>query len=422
MDKYLRTLPLLLLAILAMIAAPTYMTTTTVPVLASSSSDEDEEENQDDDNNAPLGEEPVAVPAAPPVQQQFPFTTPSPPNETAAPAPTTPTEQEGVTAQDLIAKYGANRTITLEATGQTIGAGGENVTGDKAIILTFDDNWKSQHDFASPILENNDFGGTFFVYCLGVDQGPAFMTSGQVRDLYAKGFDIQSHSMTHPDLTHVDADTLDFEIAQSKPCLEDMVPGLNVSIFATPFATGEDNSTILQKIADSGYEFARVGYGNSFNIQCAGWYVPDNQSAGCQMFEPGTNKLKFQNGYNMPTLDVNALGRENNHDLAATQSAFEGMINDAITYENETGKVVSLPILVYHNFTDQVLPEMGQSMLAESFAQQMQYLKDNGFVALSIRDLVYNPTNATFTIPSLDRLGYTNATAAATNATTTPTA
>ena len=72
------------------------------------------------------------------------------------------------------------------------------------------------------------------------------------------------------------------------------------------------------------------------------------------MFEPGTNKLKFQNGYNMPTLDVNALSRENNHDLAATQSAFEGMINDAITYENETGKVVSLPILVYHNFTDQV--------------------------------------------------------------------
>ena len=31
---------------------------------------------------------------------------------------------------------------------------------------------------------------------------------------------------------------------------------------------------------------------------------------------------------------------------------------------------------------------MGQSMLAESFAQQMQYLKDNGFVALSIREIM----------------------------------
>lgn len=408
---------------LLLIAASLFSIPATIPtaIQASSSSDEEEEaeneeaatESQDD---VPLGEEPATTttpaPAAPPATEPVaPITTPPPTSTPQPAAPTTTTEQgAAVSVQDLISKYGANRTITLPGTGQVIGVGGANATGDKAVILTFDDNWRSQHDFAAPILENNDFNATFFIYCLGVDQGPAFMTAAMVRDLHDRGFDIESHSMSHPDLEHVSADALAFEVGMSKPCLEDMVPGLNVSIFATPYATGSTNTTVLDEIAKDGYEFARVGYGENFNIQCNGWYVPDNQTAGCQMYEPGTRDLKIQSAFNMPTLDVNALSRQNNYSLPDTQADFVALINDSITYENDTGKVLTLPILVYHNQTDRLLPEMGQSMLSESFAQQMQWLKDNGFIGLSMKDLVYHPQNATFTIPSLDRLGYTNAT------------
>jgi hypothetical protein len=411
-----------------------------VVTVQASTSEEDEEETttEEEDNGSTEEETTTATPAPAPVTPEFPFTTPpveQQQQQTIAPAPvqtppaaaTPATPQpasQGATVEDLLSKYGANRTLTLEATGETISGGkvvsaGQNATGDKAVILTFDDNWLSQYTFAAPILENNKFNGTFFTYCLGVAQGPAFLNPDQLRDLHARGFDIESHSMTHPDLEHVSAEALDFEIRESKPCLQDMVPGLNVTVFATPFATGGQNATILQEIADSGYEFARVGYGENFNIQCAAdWYVPQNQSAGCQLFEPGTNQLKVQSRYNMPTLDVNTLGRENNHNLNATETAFETLINDAITYQNETGKIQSVPILVYHNFTNRVLPpeEMGQSLLAESFAQQMQYLKDNGFVALSMRDLAWHPENQTFSIPKLDAMGYTTPNATATAA------
>lgn len=424
------TFSLIMLSLLLLI-------TPVVSVQASTSEEDDEETTTDEETNG-NGEAATA-----PVTPEFPFTTPpvEQQRETPAPLPVQQQQQtpapaqpqpasQGATVEDLLSKYGANRTLTLEATGETISGGkvigaAANATGDKAVILTFDDNWLSQYTFAAPILENNKFNGTFFTYCLGVAQGPAFLNPDQLRDLDKRGFDIESHSMTHPDLEHVSADALDFEIGESKQCLQDMVPGANISIFATPFATGAQNATVLEKIADSGYEFARVGYGENFNIQCAAdWYVPANQSAGCQLFEPGTNQLKVQSRYNMPTLDVNTLGRENNHDLNATETAFEALINDAITYQNTTGKIQSVPILVYHNFTNRVLPpdEMGQSLLAESFAQQMQYLKDNGFVALSMRDLAWHPNNSTFTIPVLDRMGYTIPNATATAAPVAPAA
>ena len=427
-----QTISLLMLSLLLLLTPAISVIT-----VQASTSEEDEEETTEEENGNGEAATPPAVTA--PVTPEFPFTTPPAEQETIAPAPA-PVQQptpppatpqpasQGATVEDLLSKYGANRTLTLEATGETISGGkvvsaGQNATGDKAVILTFDDNWLSQYTFAAPILENNKFNGTFFAYCLGVAQGPAFLDPEQLRDLHARGFDIESHSMTHPDLEHVSADALDFEIRESKPCLQDMVPGLNVTIFATPFATGAQNATVLEKIADSGYEFARVGYGENFNIQCAAdWYVPSNQSAGCQLFEPGTNQLKVQSRYNLPTLDVNTLGRDNNHDLNATQADFETLINDAITYQNVSGKIESVPILVYHNFTNRVLPpeEMGQSLLAESFAQQMQYLKDNGFVALSMRDLAWHPENSTFSIPKLDAMGYTTPNATATVAATAP--
>lgn len=400
----------LLFAVIIGGGGPTVATTTATMVFASTSSsssseDEDEEEEAEEEETTSADDEQVLT-IEPPASQPAPAQAPAPAPATTTPAPSP--QNDGVSVQDLIQKYGANRTLHLDASGQTIGQTQDTyAAGDRAVIMTLDDNWKSQYSFAAPILENNGFNATYFIYCLGVSQGPGFMTEAEVRDLHKRGFDIESHSMTHPDLTKVSTEDLDFEIAESKPCLEDMVPGLNVTIFATPFASGDTNATVLQKIVDSGYEMARVGYGESFNIQCNGWYVPANQTAGCQLFEPGTNELKYQSRYDIPTYDVNSLGRQNNHDLNATQVAFEKMLNENIKYDADTGKVTTLPVLVYHNFTNRVLDEgMGQSMLAESFAQQMQYLKDNGFVVLSMADLEYHPNNSTFTIPKLDKLGY----------------
>jgi len=269
-----------------------------------------------------------------------------------------------------------------------------------AVILTFDDNWVNQYWFALPILEKNNFNATFFVYCLGMNQGPGLMTSNQLRDLYARGFDIESHSMTHADLTKLNAKKLDYETAQSKTCLEDMVPGANITIYAPPFAQGDDNSTVLAKIRDSGFEFARTGYSKSAHLRCAAdWYVTENQSAGCQLYEPGTQKLKLRNLYNLPATDVNSFGRESNQDPVKTQALFEKLVNDGLTYD-DAGNLVELSILTYHDLVPTASETKGTGLLQQSFKDQMQYLKDNDFRVLSMRDLQYHPENATFTMPT----------------------
>jgi peptidoglycan/xylan/chitin deacetylase (PgdA/CDA1 family) len=427
-------LPLLLMAILALPAVTTIQAPQSI--LASSSSgdggDSEEETTNSEDSSssnsnsdAPLGEEtttPTPTPASIPGSecgndgelvngQCVPFgctSAANPPpscpplDDTSAllqqaPGSTTFPNGSVPTVDSLIQKYGANRTLPAALMH-------EGTNNTKAVVLTFDDNWLSQYDYAEPILKDNGFNATFYIYCLGIEQGPAFMTGAQLRDLHAKGYDIQSHSMTHADLTSVDENTLNFEIAESKNCLQDLVPGANVTGFATPFASGGDNATILQKIADSGFDYGRAGYGASFDLACAGYYVPQNQTAGCEMFGTGANAsvLKVQSRWNIPVEDMNTLGEDNGYDLNRTQTAFIRELNDSLTFDGD-GNIKAIPILVYHNFSNRVLPadEMGQSLLAESFAQEMQYLKANGYNVLSMADLVFDPTTQTFSIPKL---------------------
>ena len=384
---------LLMLALLALgLTLPTSL-------YASTSSDEEEEDEETNGGDSSTTEEGSIPPVPPAPSAPTPIAPPASSAEAGSGAAEVAVQKENapLTVDQLMEKYGANQTrITVP----------QNVLqdmGSKAVILTFDDNWQSQHDYAMPILERNGMNATFFVYCLGIGQGPGFMNTSEVIDLHNRGFDIQSHSMTHQDLMNATEKQLQYEIATSKQCLQDMVPGLNVTTFATPYATGAENATILTEIEKAGYEMGRAGYGGSFFLGCDGWYVTDgNQTKGCELFEQDGQKLKIQNRFNIPVSDINGLGRENNFSLPAVQQAFIKELNEAIGYD-QSGKLNQVPVLVYHNFSNRVLPpdQMGQSLLAESFAQEMKYLHDNNFVVLSMADLKYNPGNATFTIPKL---------------------
>jgi peptidoglycan/xylan/chitin deacetylase (PgdA/CDA1 family) len=70
----------------------------------------------------------------------------------------------------------------------------------KSVVLTFDDGWESMYDIAFPILKKYGFPGALFVYTdfIGKDRA---MSWDQIRELAEYGFDIQSHTKTHRDLT-----------------------------------------------------------------------------------------------------------------------------------------------------------------------------------------------------------------------------
>jgi len=70
---------------------------------------------------------------------------------------------------------------------------------ERSVLITFDDAWRNQYDYAVPALEKHGFPATFFAY-RSVIGGGGFMSQLQLNDLASRGFEIHSHSLRHDSL------------------------------------------------------------------------------------------------------------------------------------------------------------------------------------------------------------------------------
>ena len=77
----------------------------------------------------------------------------------------------------------------------------------KAVVLTFDDGYKSFKLFAYPVLKELGFSATLFVYTDYVGAGRNALSWQELKDLQAEGFDVQAHSKTHSDLRRAPGET-----------------------------------------------------------------------------------------------------------------------------------------------------------------------------------------------------------------------
>ncbi len=174
------------------------------------------------------------------------------------------------------------RTITLGALVSEIN---HNISpSDKEVVLTFDDGWESQYVYAVPILEKFGYTATFGIITKNV--GPATMDTAtesnsmglkmnwvQIKDLQIHGFEVASHSETHPLLTTVTDKQLANEISGSKEKLEKQL-GTPVTTFIYPYYNY--NARVMKAVEDAGYLGARAGY-NVFKNSHSHLYELDGQ-------------------------------------------------------------------------------------------------------------------------------------------------
>ena len=71
----------------------------------------------------------------------------------------------------------------------------------RAVVVTFDDGYRSFYDVAYPVLKQYGFTATLFVYTDFIGHAKSALTWDQLRELKAEGFEIGSHSVSHSDLT-----------------------------------------------------------------------------------------------------------------------------------------------------------------------------------------------------------------------------
>ncbi|MGZ9222662.1 MAG: polysaccharide deacetylase family protein, partial [Anaerolineales bacterium] len=90
------------------------------------------------------------------------------------------------------------KTISIELLARAIKEGAE--LPPKPVVLTFDDGGETTYTTAQPIMQRYGFTGTAYIVYnyIGI---PRYMNADQIRALYASGWEIGSHSLSHVDLT-----------------------------------------------------------------------------------------------------------------------------------------------------------------------------------------------------------------------------
>jgi peptidoglycan/xylan/chitin deacetylase (PgdA/CDA1 family) len=154
----------------------------------------------------------------------------------------------------------------------TLAAASAAAPGERVFAVTFDDAFRSVLDLGLPVLERLGVAATLFVptdfaaegvpmtwSTLGQWVGTSHeeelrcMSWDQIRRLAEAGWEIGSHTCSHPKLTEIDAAEVATELGRSKQACEQELQRGCTSL-AYPF--GLHNRAVVELAASAGYEAA----------------------------------------------------------------------------------------------------------------------------------------------------------------------
>ena len=92
---------------------------------------------------------------------------------------------------------------------------------EKAVVLTFDDGYRSLLDYVVPVLQPYGYTGTAFVITQFIDEErPEYLSWAQAEALYAQGWKIEPHTKTHDSLKGRDRDFQLYQMLGSAQTVE----------------------------------------------------------------------------------------------------------------------------------------------------------------------------------------------------------
>lgn len=239
--------------------------------------------------------------------------------------------------------------FTIGSVGQTL----ESIP-DRLVVLTFDDSSKSHFTVARPILRKHRFGATFFV-TEGFDfptNKTDYMTWDEIAQLHDDGFEIGNHTIDHGAVSSKNIEHVSRTVqAINARCREHGIPE-TVSFAYPGNAFAVEALPALRKL---GIQFARRGGSPEYAYEVGKGIA----------YEPGLDHplLVPTTGDARPTWTLENL-------KAAVSLARHGKI----------------AVLQFHGVPDTAHDWV--STRAKDFEAYMQYLADEKFTVISMRDLV----------------------------------
>jgi peptidoglycan/xylan/chitin deacetylase (PgdA/CDA1 family) len=145
-------------------------------------------------------------------------------------------------------------------------------SSDRTLAVTFDDAYRSVLELARPILDHFELPATVFAPTAGIDAGRPLhwpgidhwhggphereltpMSWDELRMLATAGWEIGSHTITHPHLPQLDDATLQDELTSSKAICE-LRLGSPCGSLAYPY--GDFDARVVDAAARAGYDTA----------------------------------------------------------------------------------------------------------------------------------------------------------------------
>lgn len=135
---------------------------------------------------------------------------------------------------------------------------------DNNIAITFDDGYRDNITNAYPILQKYGFVGTVYVITDFVEND-GYLTWEDIKKLDHAGWEIGSHTLTHPNLTNASEANIKMQVEESKLAIEEQI---NNSVISFCYPAGHYNDQVINILEEVGYKNAvSIESGNFHNIE-----------------------------------------------------------------------------------------------------------------------------------------------------------
>jgi peptidoglycan/xylan/chitin deacetylase (PgdA/CDA1 family) len=121
----------------------------------------------------------------------------------------------------------------------------------RPIVISFDDGYLSDYTHARPVLRRLGWPAVLNLVLQNV--GPGGVTAREVRRLIASGWEIDSHTLTHPDLTRLPSAVLRHELVGSRAEIRRRF-GQPADFFCYP--SGRYDTRVVAAVRAAGYRGA----------------------------------------------------------------------------------------------------------------------------------------------------------------------
>ena len=129
---------------------------------------------------------------------------------------------------------------------------------EKAVIVSFDDGFRSVYENAAPIMQKYGIKGNIYLPTAYIGNDEKFMDWDMVRALQDKGFEMQAHTHTHADIRALSAEDMQREVETSKACFTREL-GKAPCAICLPFGTYDGRSLRLLK-KTGGYRYILASF------------------------------------------------------------------------------------------------------------------------------------------------------------------